>query len=172
MLSRPQGGKSSFPCPVTSFQLPVCPFHPRYAILRVVGPVAQLAEQRPFKPRVLGSIPNGLTLPDSAGAWFWLRVSLLPLWGKQNGPAGLLWASRSRDTLSTVPGVNASVSLRPVRGSSPEPVGLFLRPEAYPRLPDVVKSRYPSSPHRHLGTCIHPPPPGIRRQRGRRGNVP
>ncbi len=28
-----------------------------------VGPVAQLAEQRPFKPRVLGSIPNGLILP-------------------------------------------------------------------------------------------------------------
>ena len=72
--------------PVSSFQLPVCPFHPGYAILRVVGPVAQLAEQRPFKPRVLGSIPNGLTLPDSVGAWFWLRVSLLPLWGKQKRP--------------------------------------------------------------------------------------
>ena len=46
---------------VPRFQLPVCPFHPSYAILRAVGPVAQLAEQRPFKPRVLGSIPNGLT---------------------------------------------------------------------------------------------------------------
>jgi len=74
-----------------------------------------------------------------------LRVSLLPLWGNKNYRARLLWASRSRATLSTVPGVNASVSLRPVRNCNPEPVGLFLRPAVHIRLPG--RSNRHSRPH-------------------------
>ena len=52
--------------PVSSFQFAHSIPDMLYSVGRndSVGPVAQLAEQRPFKPRVLGSIPNGLILPE------------------------------------------------------------------------------------------------------------